>query len=344
MLRSRGVCSRAVALAAAVVVAALVSVSCGDSSPEASDVTAAGGAASGELVVLGPGTPIAAGFVVPDDAVLLAPPIPTEDGTGDDRGWVAQFRPRDPVTTFEDLVGQAQELGFEVGSPAVDPCFAVPDERTVVDWSAVVASEPFPDGVEPKSIACTAIGYRDSDGESEEVFISTEQFLVGATTSQGSISVGPPLSDPRPIGTGQFDLQPLVPTQVRPASAEVAMEPPDFAVGDALDPMAGPDGPTLIAGSRLSAPRDLRICQGGFFAPLDVTGDPDEVFAGYVDHVRSAATAYGAPVETTSTTLFSRRIERAWATIGDDSSMMTATMVVGIDGEPTRVLFERCGG
>ncbi len=49
--------------------------------------------------------------------------------------------------------------------------------------------------------------------------------------------------------------------------------------------MTGPGGPTLAAGSRLAAPINQPICQGGFLAALDITGDPDEVFATYVEQI-----------------------------------------------------------
>lgn len=260
---------------------------------------------------------------------------------------VGESSPADPVSTFTDLVAQAQDMGFELGSSMVDPCFAVPDERTVDDGEHPAPFEPFPAGVEPKSITCNARGYREADAGTEQVDISTSQFLASDNpTSTGHLAVGPlPAGTaPRPIGTGQFDLQPLVPTTARAGSAEIPMEPPDLEVGEGFDPVRGADGHTLIAGSRLAAPVNERICQGGFLAPLDVTGDPDDVFAGYLEQVREAATAYGTAPETSSTTLFGRRIERAWATVDDASGTVTATMVVGTDDEPTRLLLERCSG
>lgn len=112
----------------AVVLAAWVAVGCGD---PASDPARSEATPNSDVVVLGPGTPIADGFIVPDDAVLLAPPGPSEGFNGDGPGWLARFRPLDPVSTFTDLVAQAEAAGFELGSSTVDPCYAVPDERTI---------------------------------------------------------------------------------------------------------------------------------------------------------------------------------------------------------------------
>jgi hypothetical protein len=295
------------------------------------------------MVVLGPGTPIADGFVVPDDAILLALPGPDGDGPG----WVASLRPQDPVSTFTDLVAQAQAAGFELGSFSVDPCYAVPDERTINGQEYPAPFEPLPEGVEPSSIDCAATGYRDTDDGIEEITIRTEQRLARVPpTSSGSIGVRPLAegAERRPIGTGQFDLQPLVATRVRPSSTEVAMDPPDLDVGAPLNSMAGAGGPTLAEGSRLAAPINQPICQGGFLAALDITGDPGEVFAAYVEQIRDAAADYGSPPEVTSTTLFGRRVDHAWATIGDASSTMRATMITGDGSEPTRLLLEQCNG
>jgi hypothetical protein len=313
-------------------------VACSDASTERG---------AGEVAVLGPGTPIAQDFVVPEDAVLLAGPMPVADARGRETGWIAHLRPRDPVSTFNDLASQAGERGFELGSFSSDPCSAVPDERSLGD---VELDEPFgvlPAGVEPSSISCSGTGFRETDDGLERVFLNVEQRLYGdRPTSVGTMEVTllPEGSEPTPVGTGQFDLQPFVPSQVRPSSREIPMDPPDLSVGDALDPMAGTGGPTLIAGSRPAAPIDAPICQGGFRAALDVTGDPDEVLSAYIEQIRDAAEQFGRPPELSSTTLFGRRVEHAVATIDDASSTMSATMVIGEDDEPTRLLLEQCNG
>jgi hypothetical protein len=328
----------------AVLVLVLVLVGCGDPASKSAGSEAA---ASGEVVVLGPGTSIADGFTVPDDAVLLAAPGPSEGFNGDGPGWLARLRPQDPVSTFTDLVAQAQAAGFELGSYTVDPCYAVPDERTVNGQEHPAPFEPLPEGVEPSSIDCAATGYRNTDDGTEEITISTEQRLaLDPPTSAGLIEVRQLAegTEPRPIGTGQFDLQPLVATRVRPPSTRVAMDPPDLDVGAPLNSMAGAGGPTLAAGSRLAAPISQPICQGGFLAALDITGTPGDVFAAYVDQIRDAAADYGSPPEVTSTTLFGRRVDQAHATIDDASSIMRATMITGDDDEPTRLLLEQCNG
>ncbi len=299
------------------------------------------------MIVLGPGTPIADGFTVPDGAVLLAAPSPSEGADGDGRGWIAHLRPQDIVSTFTDLVAQAERAGFVLGSPSVDPCYAVPDERTLDGEQHPAPFEPFPEGVEPSSISCAATGYRDAAGGIEEIWISAEQRLaIDPPTSTGVIEVRPLAegAEPRSIGTGQFDLRPLVATQVRLPSVQVPMDPPDLDVGAALDSWAGTSGPTLAAGSRLAAPVNRPICQGGFFAALDITGDPRAVFASYVDQIRTASASHGSPPEITSTTQFGRRVDQARATVDDASSAMQATMVTGHEGEPIRLLLEQCDG
>lgn len=330
--------SRVATWSAAFAASAVALVACSDASTERT---------VGEVTVLGPGTPIAEEFVVPDGAVLLAGPVQVGDVRGSDTRWAAHLRPRDPVSMFNDLARQAEELGFELGSYSSDPCSAVPDERSLGDVELVEPFGVLPEGVEPSSITCNGIGFRESDGELEQLFLSVEQRLTGdRPTSVGTMEVTllPEGSEPTPTGTGQFDLQPFVPSQVRPSSREIPMDPPDLAAGDALDPMAGAGGPTLIAGSRPAAPIDAPICQGGFRAALDVTGDPDEVLAAYVEQIRDAAEQFGRPPELSSTTLFGRRVEHAVATIDDASSTMSATMVVGEGDEPTRLLLEQCNG
>lgn len=325
-------------------VLAAVPVGCGD---PASDPAGTEALPNGDVVVLGPGTPITGEFIVPDDAVLLAPPGPSEGFNGDGPGWLARLRPQDPVSTFTDLVAQAEAAGFELGSSTVDPCYAVPDERTIDGQEYPAPFEPLPEGVEPSSIDCAATGYRDTDGGIEEITISTEQRLaLDPPTSAGLIEVRQLAegTEPRPIGTGQFDLQPLVDTRVRPSSRQVAMDPPDLDVGAPLNSMSGAAGPTLAAGSRLAAPINQPICQGGFLAALDITGDPADVFATYVQQIRDAAVDFGSPPEVTSTTLFGRRVDQALATIDDASSIMRATMITGTDDEPTRLLLVQCNG
>ena len=331
-------------LGAVVAVLAVASIGCGD---PASDPARSEAPPNSDVVVLGPGTPIADGFIVPDEAVLLAPPGPSEGFNGDGPGWLARLRPQDPVSTFTDLVAQAEAAGFELGSSTVDPCYAVPDERTIDGQDYPAPFEPLPEGVEPSSIDCAATGYRETGDGIEEITISTEQRLaLDPPTSAGLIEVRQLAegAERRPIGTGQFDLQPLVDTRVRPASTQVAMDPPDLDVGAPLNSMTGLGGPTLAAGSRLAAPINQPICQGGFLAALDITGDPDEVFATYVEQIRDAAADYGSPPEVMSTTLFGRSVDQAQATIDDASSIMRATMITGDDNEPTRLLLEQCNG
>lgn len=89
-------------------------------------------------------------------------------------------------------------------------------------------------------------------------------------------------------------------------------------------------------------PVDQLVCRGGFFAVLDVTGDPGEVFGAYVDQVASWAEAYGSPPKATSLELLGRRVDSASTHIVENAEVHI-TMVTGTGGEPTRILANDCG-
>ena len=100
--------------------------------------------------------------------------------------------------------------------------------------------------------------------------------------------------------------------------------------------------PRLVAGSRLVVPTRTPVCQGGFAAVLDVTADPDEVMAGYVEQLREWSAEFGQPPTTTAGTLFDRRVVHSVSS--GDSTSLHAIMVVGLDGEPTRLNYSVCPG
>ena len=123
--------------------------------------------------------------------------------------------------------------------------------------------------------------------------------------------------------------------------------PPDLAAGDALVPTDDPDmwqywAPRLVEGSRLVVPTRTPVCQGGFAAVLDVTGDPDMVMAGYVEQLRESSAEFGLPPTTTEGTLFDRRVVHSVSSV--DGTSLHAIMVVGLDGEPTRLNYSTCSG
>ncbi|MGB3411330.1 MAG: hypothetical protein WBA45_09025 [Microthrixaceae bacterium] len=324
---------------------ALTAIGCGDPSAgpqeaEPSEVE------SDSPVVLGAGSPIAEGFTVPEGTLLLMAAIPQVGGPDDGRAWTAYLRPQDPVRTLYDLADQAQKLGFELGASSSDPCWASPDERTLGTNEYPAPGEPLPDGVEPISVECHADGYRTVDGVEERIFLqSSQDFRHELPISSAVLSLMrmPEGAEARRIGPGRFDLQPLGPTVVRPPGREIDLAPPDAKPGDPLSSWDGVDGFTLIEGSRLVTPVNEFICQGGFLAALDITGEPEKVFAGYVERVRELALDYGRPPKTTSSKLFNRQIEQA-VTYIDDGTMVTATMFVGDSDEPVRLVLEKCAG
>jgi hypothetical protein len=116
-------------------------------------------------------------------------------------------------------------------------------------------------------------------------------------------------------------------------------------VGDPLIserfPSGGAGPQRLVDGSRPVIPPDADYGQGGFRAVLDITGDPDEVMAGYVEQQREWAAAFGGPPEVEESQLLGRRIVRSTAAV--DGVVLEVVMVVGLAGEPTRMVYETNG-
>ncbi|MGB6059413.1 MAG: hypothetical protein WBF71_14235 [Microthrixaceae bacterium] len=74
---------------------------------------------------------------------------------------------------------------------------------------------------------------------------------------------------------------------------------------------------------------------------LDITGEPDEEMAGYVDQLREWSAEFGGPPTVEEFELLGRRIVRASASV--DSVSLHAVMVVGLDDKPTRMVYEMTG-
>ena len=324
----------------------LVVAACGDPGVEPAD--GPGTAADGPHL-FPTGTPLGDGFVVPAGSVALTQPIIDPNLTSSPPSWTVELVPRDPVEAMNDLVAQAHDLGFQLGARTPTPCTY--DDDVPESGTTNQAPWPPPDGQPvPRSVSCSVSGFRAGDGVAELLSLRTSfgyrhAFEPGA---QGSISVeqlpagevvGPPGAHPVPA-------EPIA-ALPEDWSTDDGPPPPDLAAGDALVPTDDPDmwqhwAPRLVEGSRLVIPTRTPVCQGGFAAVLDVTGDPDEVMAGYVEQLRESSAEFGLPPTTTEGTLFDRRVVHAVSSV--DGTSLHAVMVVGLDGEPARLNYSVCSG
>jgi hypothetical protein len=283
--------------------------------------------------VLGPGTPIAEGFTVPEGAELRQWPMPVEryappaappepgsptpggDEFGDttDTGWSAELRVTDPVLTFNELADQADRQGFAMISQRDGDC------RT---W--------------PGTTSCSADGYRERDGATQHVRLWAQVSSTNSEGSHASVTVEPvPDGAVLPeFGDGPWQAKRFEPSTVEAIDVDVDMTPPDVEPGDRLS--TSPYNPTaLVEGSALVYPVGPRgFCR----VTIEVTGDPDEVFAAYVGYLDAWAEEYGGPAAVRpEQQLFGRRILLASALV--DGESYSAEMTVGRDGEPTRILL-----
>lgn len=331
-----------------VVASALIVGSCGDPTIEST-----GGAKRGtdDPVLFDAGTPIGDGFVVPTSSVALTQPI-TPEHVVDPSSWTVELVPDDPIDAMNDLVAQANRLGFELGGSTPTPC--VYDNE--VAESGTSNQEPWPPPASqttPRSISCGVAGYRASDGVADRLWMTTgRRFIPSLGQSpgtEGSISIERLSTDTLAAHDGSYDYEPVAIAPLPdtfPPSEEPA-DPPKLTVGDSLIPTAEPGmwevwEPQLVEGSRLVAPTHSPICQGGFASVLDITGSPDAVMAGYTEQIRAWSAEHGQPPTTSEILLFKRRVIRSEASI--DGTSLSATMVIGLDGEPTRMNYTTCSG
>jgi hypothetical protein len=153
-------------LAAAVVGVSLAGTlaACTDSGEPASEVHA--GSAEGEEPVVGlsgPGTPLAGRLVVPPGAELIGPVFPSPSLVGgDERSFVALLAVEgDPFAAWDDLAGQARDLGAPL--PSSGSC-AWHDIRTEQGGplKSEFVDQPRPDGAE--AMECIGGGYGPTPG------------------------------------------------------------------------------------------------------------------------------------------------------------------------------------
>lgn len=303
----------------------------------------------GPVDLAGPDEPIADGFVVPDGARLLLPPVPiggsTFDGVEPESMWSARLFPEDPVVTFVGLVDQAVGLGFELRSrdAAGAPCRVSVDgipEAGGLGTAPPVA--PVPEGTELAAFQCEATGWRTVDGRQEELRLDVRHVPAASSDSVDATATitlqrWPEGTEPTRWGVPVVPL----PDTAYDLGLHADPTPPTIEPGDIFSTSRA--DAALTEGSRPVAPPRDSLCEGGFSVVLDVTGDPDEVFETYGDQIRAWTGAIGVTVDERQSTLFGRAIKEIHGR-GDDSSDYAAVMVEGSDDEPTRILFELCGG
>ena len=327
------------------VAGAVVVGACGDQTVEGTSGSERG---ADDPVLFDAGTPIGDGFVVPASSVALTQPITPEAPQGPS-SWSVELVPDDPIEAMNDLIAQASGLGFELGGFTPTPC--VYDDEAVDSGTSSQRSWPPGDQPVPRSIDCSVSGYRVRDGVADRLWMTTGRRFVESLGelpgTSGSISIEQMSTDVLGAYDGPHDYEPttIAPMPETFPAADEPPDPPELAVGDSLIPSVEPGlwelwEPQLVDGSRLVAPTRSPICQGGFASVLDITGDPDTVMAEYVEQIRAWSAEYGQPPTTSEIRLFDRRVVRSEASV--DGTSLSATMVVGLDGEPTRINYITC--
>lgn len=275
----------------------------------------------GAVPLLGPGTELGDGFVVPEGAQLAT--WPTGEGFASDVEpvWKASMVVTgDPVELFNDLAAQATALGFEVVQQDLGNC-RILDRAPPNPWAS-----------------CHTDGYRLGSGSrSERVTMSVavgDDVLPVAMVGVGLIASDRVVE----FGDGPWQLRRFEPETGEAEAPEVELVPPAVRVGDRLVD-ADWHRTTLVEGSRLVAAESSTSCAGGMTAIVHVDGDPDVVFDAYVDQLTSRVGPHGEPTdEVPHPPVLGRRI-RMMGGAGETSGA-GATMVVGRDGEPTRILIQ----
>jgi hypothetical protein len=305
----------------------LVLAACGDPGAEAPGGSA--GTATAGVSTLGPGTRIDDDFVVPDGAELLMWPVPVHAASPSE-GWVASMAITDAVAVINDLAAQAEAAGFELQAGTSPTC---------EDTGTVVLESDGGDGV-----WCSVTGYRTTGAGAQQV-----QLTSGVGRSPGAVEapaaatvtvrpLGPGETVPV-IGPGPWEAKPFEPgvSDVRPPLPD--RTPPDLRPGELL---AADVSERLVEGSRLVVPVVDERCQGGLLAVLEVSGDPDDVFGGYVEQLAAWAAEFGNPPELIEGELLGRRVLEAYASI--DGTPYYARMAVGEGDDPTRMELDLCAG
>lgn len=291
------------------------------------------------------GAPLGAGLVVPAGAVATTQPMPLPGRVSASAvsGWSVDLLLSDAAEAFNDLVQQSSDLGFELHLD-YPSSLCIADSRSL-DGGTSPWPVPEADGV-PKALNCSVSGARVGDGVVEQVLIHVNQTFGDDRAAVGSITV----EEMTPESAGQLTMGAVVaPTPVEPLPESYPQPPPPpvppaIEVGDPLISQRFPSGAgpqRLVDESRPVIPPESDYGQGGFRAVLDIAGDPDEVMAGYVEQQREWAAEFGGPPEVEEFQLLGRRIVRSTASV--DGVVLEVVMVVGLEGEPTRMVYETNG-
>ena len=234
------------------------------------------------MPLLGAGTELGDGFVVPEGAELMT--WPTGDGFSSDAEpvWGASmWVTGDPIELFNDLAAQATELGFDVV------------EQDSGDCRILEQTPPYP------WISCFTDGYRVSDGvRSERVSMSVS--VRGEAVPVAQVGVDTVATERvGEFGDGPWQLRRFEPVTARADAPDVDLVPSDVGVGDRLVDVDW-HRTTLVEGSRLVVSGAESKCTAGMKAVVHVDGDPDEVFDAYADQLTARGGAYGEPAEETT--------------------------------------------
>lgn len=304
------------------VLVALGAASCTSGGSEPGLLPAEEAAELGEVPLLGPGTGLADGFTVPDGAELMTWPAAGWYTTGVEAAWGASmWVTGDPVEVFNSLAAQAAEHGYDVVQQGDGNCRILQD----------TPPEPW--------IDCHTLGYRVDPGpRSERVQLSVSERGNGLPLAR--VDVGTVETDVlREFGVDPWQLPRFEPETAQADASDVDLVPSDVAIGDRLVD-ADWHRTTLVEDSRLVAakagPGD--DCTAGMKAVVHVDGDPDEVFDAYASQLLDVDDVVGSPTEEEAQPdVLGRRTRYVHGPSDDYRSM---TMVVGREGEPTRILIE----
>jgi len=266
--------------------------------------------------------------------------------------WSVDLVLSDAVEAFNDLAQQGSDLGFELHLD-YPSSLCIADSRSM-DGGTAPWPVPGSEGV-PRALNCSVSGVRAGDDVTEQLLIHVNQTFGDDPAATGSVTAQELTSETVQEMTsefgGQLTVGPVVaPTPVEPLPESYPQPPPPPAppaieAGDPLIsqrfPSGGAEPPRLVDGSRPVIPPESDYGQGGFRAVLDITGEPDEVMAGYVEQQREWAAEFGGPPAVEEFELLGRRIVRSTASV--DGVVLVGVMVVGLDDEPTRMVYEMNG-
>ncbi len=218
----------------------------------------------------GPGTPLGDGFSVVEGTRLLGTPIPFgptgldgEQRLYENAGWTANLvvTGGDPDRIVGTYLEQAAEVGIDLQT---EPSCVADAEMTYCGGAAWAT-----DGTDTREARVTLLRGEQGGLVSDHVILWYSEPGV----------VGQRIEDPRP----QRDPSP--PPVPPPPSPSM---PPLPDTGEPIGTAGEVNAEVLVQeGSRLAGPPRLHLndATGGIVAVLELTGDPQDVFSSYLDHL-----------------------------------------------------------